>query len=723
MSHTYLLEIGTEELPAGHIPEARRRLAELLGKALGEHGIEPGSINTLATPRRLTALIEGLPARQPDREEKRKGPPVDRCFDAEGKPNKALLGFAEKSGLRVDRLEKENIGGTEYMVANLLIKGRETSLLLSEIVPPVIAQISGERLMRWGDSSLKFSRPIRWLVSLLDREVVPFKMENIEAGRTTHGHRILAPAPIDLASPDEYEPSLERGKVLVDPEKRRKLIEEQVTSLAASVQGEAGRLSRGALLDEVVNITEWPRALMGNFSDDYLALPDKLLETIMVHHQRYFPVERSGSSSDHQSATANNLLPHFITVANNDVEAAQKTIRQGNERVLKARLADGKFFYFDDQKVKLTERLEALGQLTYQHGLGSYLDKRHRLVELAASVSSQLGLDSKHSVCLEETMKLCKLDLVTNLVGELPELQGYVGAWYAELEGMPEQVVTAIASHYSPRHNDDGLPGDMVGALAAVLDKLDHVTGLFCLGKRPSGSSDPFALRRNAQGLIDILMDGPLANQRLDLEALIDELLDRFEPMVAGRRSKKEKEFDRQSTRADLVEFLSQRLRARLLESGHRREIIDAVMSAGRPMTGVADTTIRLKALEELIEGDSSFALVRAGVRLGNILKPDSPSAVDESKISQEAEKTLWSKYKEIKPELDRFEPTGIDQYRHLIASLKPLSAPVDGFFEKVMVNDEDEGKRLLRHGILKNVYSGFEHLADFTRLQPLLPS
>lgn len=721
MSHTYLLEIGTEELPAGHIPEARRRLADLLGKALGEHGIEPGEIKTLATPRRLTAVVEGLPERQPDREEKRKGPPVDRCFDGEGKPNKALLGFADKSGLPVEKLEKENIGGTEYMVANLLIKGKETSHLLSEIVPPVIAQISGERLMRWGDSSLKFSRPIRWLVSLLDREVVPFKMENIEAGRTTHGHRILAPAPIDLASPDDYEQSLEKSKVLVDPEKRRKLIEEQVVSLAASVKGEAGRLASGALLDEVVNITEWPRALMGNFSDDYLALPDKLLETIMVHHQRYFPVERCGGSGDHQSATANNLLPHFITVANNDVDAAQQTIRQGNERVLKARLADGKFFYFDDQKIKLTERLEALGQLTYQHGLGSYLDKRDRLVELAASVSKQLGLDSKHSVCLEETMKLCKLDLVTNLVGELPELQGYVGAWYAELEGMPEQVVTAIASHYSPRHNDDGLPGDMVGALAAVLDKLDHVTGLFCLGKRPSGSSDPFALRRNAQGLIDILMDGSLREQPLDLEALIDELLDRFEPMVAGRKSKKE--FDREATRADLVEFLSQRLRARLLESGHRREIIDAVMSSGRPMTGVANTAIRLKALEELIEGDSSFDLVRAGVRLGNILKPDSPTAVDESKISQEAEKNLWSKYKEIKPELDSFEPTGIDQYRHLIDSLKPLSAPVDTFFEKVMVNDEDEGKRLLRHGILKNVYAGFEHLADFTRLQPLLPS
>ncbi|MBZ0187369.1 MAG: glycine--tRNA ligase subunit beta, partial [Candidatus Obscuribacterales bacterium] len=484
---TYLLEIGTEELPAAHIPEARGKLADLLSCGLKEHALAFEAITTLSTPRRLTAIVSGLPAKQPDRKDKVKGPPLERCFDAYGNPTKAALGFAGKTSIALNDLDKEEIAGKTYLVANLTINGKSTSQVLSEIVPPVINQISGERLMRWGDSNLKFARPIRWIVSLLEDQIVPFKLEAIAAGRTTFGHRILAPGEIEINSPGEYEQALKNAKVLVDPEKRKKLIEKQVKELAGSVGGIAGRLE-GGLLDEVVNITEWPRALLGSFSQDYLSLPDALLETIMVHHQRYFPVDKNGGTKDGTSARSNNLHPYFITVSNNDIDKAQDTIRQGNERVLRARLADGKFFYLDDQKVKLADRTEALSQLTYQNGLGSYLDKRDRLVELAGILSRQLGLSSKLSVCLYETMALCKLDLVTNLVGELPELQGYVGGWYAELEGLPQDVSRAIASHYSPRHTDDTTPVDQVGAFAALLDKLDHITGLFCLGKRPSGS-------------------------------------------------------------------------------------------------------------------------------------------------------------------------------------------------------------------------------------------
>src|ERR1700733_3642481 len=404
---TYLLEIGTEELPAGYINEAQERLKELTSEALKTANLVFDTVSCLSTPRRLALTVTGLSALQSTTTKRVKGPPAEASFNADGTAKPAASGFAAKHGLTVAQLEREQQGATVYLIANVTTEGKPAAAVLSEIVPKVIAQLSGERMMRWGSSEFKFSRPIRWLVSLLDEKVVAISVEGIEAGRQSWGHRILSPKPVTIGSPASYADDLHKARVLVNPEDRRQIIVKQVTDLAASLGGRPRQLS-GPLLDEVVNITEWPKAIVGNFASEYLDLPDALIETVMVHHQKYFPVEREAAGNGN-SQTLNNhrLLPNFIAVSNNDRDEASAHIKQGNERVLRARLADGRFFYFDDQKIKLSERRNALSQLSFQQGLGSYLDKVERMVQAGNQLSHRLQLDSKLKICLERTLALC----------------------------------------------------------------------------------------------------------------------------------------------------------------------------------------------------------------------------------------------------------------------------------------------------------------------------
>lgn len=740
MKKTYLLEIGCEELPANFIPEALRRLSDMYTGELEEKSISFQEITTYATPRRLTVVIDGLPEVQPTESKKVRGPRYEVGFDEDGEPKEPAKGFARKNKIDVSQLEKEVIQGTAYIVANLTIKGKTTREVLSQISPKIISNVSGERLMRWGDYQFKFSRPIRWIVSMLDDEIVDFNLSEISVGRKSYGHRILAPEPVYIKNPKSYVDTLRNAYVIVDPKERRQKIVEQVEILAEEVGGVAGRINSG-LLEEVVNITEWPHALKGTFSDEYLKLPGDLLETIMVHHQRYFPIQKKNGNSDDR-ASKNNLLPYFVTIANNDLEDSFETIVQGNERVLRARLADGKFFYFDDQKKKLEERVDDLEQLTYQHGLGSYLAKRERLVDVAKYISGKVNLDSKTSLLLEKTMQLCKLDLVTNLVGELPELEGYVGAWYAACESEPEEVVAAIASHYQPRHTDDTIPLDQIGLWASLIDKLDHLTGLFALGKKPTGSSDPFALRRNAQGACDILLDG-LNDYSIDVDDIISLYLSKFEPMLKDRWHKKGSAIQKkiQAESADLspvesqklfitqelTDFLTQRIRGKLMDSGFGREVVDCVLSADNPLKAPATLKERLKAIDDLVSSDEGLKLVRAGVRVSNILKKDSCKTVDESSITESVEKELYNCYlDEVKAKVDTSKnlqnPCRLEDYQTLLERLGQLSEKIDSFFEGVMVNDEDKAKKDLRHAILFNIDKEFKKIGDFKKLQPLLP-
>jgi glycyl-tRNA synthetase beta chain len=711
----YLLEVGTEELPADQVPEAQERLKTLLGEALKEANVKFDEMSTMGTPRRLTCIVHGIAEVQDTVQKKVAGPAVKSAFDPSGKPTPAAAGFAQKHGLTVDQLAREDVGGVEKLVANLTVQGKPVGEVLAEIVPQAIVQLSGERLMRWGACDLRFSRPIRWIVSLLGDQEIAITLDTIKSGRQTFGNRVLAPGAVQIQNPAAYTSSLKKACVLADPGERQQTIRQQVEKIAAAVKGKPRQLN-GPLLEEVVNITEWPHAVLGEFEHEYLDLPDKLIETIMVHHQRYFPIERAEGGDGKQR-----LLPYFVTIANNDRKEAEPIIKQGNERVIRARLADGRFFYFDDQKTRLKERDQALKQLTFQEGLGTYFEKVQRLMSAARILIDSLHLEPRVMMCLERTMELCKLDLVTNLVRELPELQGYVGSWYAEREGEPPDVVNAIASHYAPRSQSDSIPPDTVGQFAALIDKLDNLVGLFALGRKPSGSSDPYALRRQAQGVVDILIDG-LNEYRVNASALIELLLGEMEPLLAKRKN-----FDHNKVVAEVRNFILQRVRVKLLDKGYRREVIDAVLGTFDPLDNLPDVVVRCQLLKEILSREDGVAIVRAGVRMGNILKPESPSSVDTALFACDAETVLWNAFQQSVVaawEKDgQFEqPRTLDQYRRMIGLLNALVVPVDGFFDNVMVNDPDATKKNNRHAILKNIYQYYAAVADFPKLQPLLP-
>ncbi len=720
----YLLEIGVEELPAGFVPEAEERLRGLFTANLKEANIAFSQLHTYSTPRRLTAIVEDIAAEQTTTEKKVKGPAVKSSFTEDGKPTPQAEGFAKKHGLSASQLTRETIGDVEYLHATVVNSGQKTETVLPEIVKKVISQISGERLMRWGDCEVKFSRPLRWIVSLMNDQVVEIEVANFKSGRVSRGHRILHPGEVTISDADTYEETMKKVFIIVDPAKRREMIKSQVTSRVAELGGQSPQLESG-LLDEVINLTEWPTALVGQFEEEYLSLPATLIETIMIHHQRYFPVEQKNSEQGERR-----LLPYFVTITNNDRAEAAPHIKQGNERVLRARLADGKFFYFDDSKLKLEDRAGALGKLTYQEGLGSYGDKTERLSQLAQVLIK--SMPSGHSFTEEQqkqlirTCELIKLDLVSNLVRELPELQGYVGSWYAKAEGESLNVVQAILSHYAPRSSTDSIPQDQLGQLAAVLDKLDHVVGLFALGKKPTGSSDPYALRRNGQGLIDILIDG-LTQMPLNISLLIGSLLMAFEPLV----EKNGKKLDTAATAADIKEFLTQRLKGKLLDSGYNKETIEAVLNARDPLANISDVIVRMNTVKHMSSAPGASELIRVGVRIGNILGPDSPDVVQPDKLSEEAEKALWDAFqKNVKANWQRsgnnsansfVMPTTEAEYQSMLDLLGNLTPHIDKFFVDILVNDKDIEKRNNRHAILKQIDQYFRALADFTKLQPLI--
>ena len=721
----YLLELGVEELPAGFVPEVTARLIELLKASLEQANLNFGEVQSFSTPRRLTAVVKGLAEKQESTVKRVKGPPVKSAFGPDGAPTVQATGFAAKHNLQVSDLKQEDVAGTTFLIAEVTIPTRDAREVLPELIEKIIPQLSGERPMRWGSCDMKFNRPLRWVVSLLGADIVAFDIAEITAGRTSYGHRILKPGAVEIKDADSYEATLEKAFVMVDGGKRRTLVEKQVREKAEALGGVAQQLN-SSLLDEVTFLTEWPSALVGEFESDYLALPPTLIETIMIHHQRYFPIEEKASASANGKpaqglAFKRKLLPYFITITNNDRPEAQPKIKQGNERVLRARLADGKFFFFDDRKTKLTDRREALAKLTFQEGLGSYQDKTDRLSQLARTMCDSLKLDPKLKVCLERTTELMKLDLVTNLVRELPELQGYVGSWYAESEGEPLDVAQAIASHYCPRSAADTIPGDKVGQLAAVLDKTDHLVGLFAIGRRPTGSSDPYALRRNAQGVVDILVDG-LTDTPVNLTMLIDTLLLCFEPLLA--RSGKKINCEQITT--DLQEMLLQRLRGKLLDKHLSREAVEAVMASRDPLVDLQDVVIRAQTVDHLIGSPGASELIRAGVRIANILKGSQPADVDQALLNEAAEKDLYAAFqKQVRSNWERDgvfnAPKTEAEYQSLLDLLRTLTPSVEKFFEDIMVNHEDPAIKKNRHALLANIDQYFKSVADFAKLQPVL--
>jgi glycyl-tRNA synthetase beta chain len=722
----YLLEIGTEELPSSYVPEAQKNLSEGLVELLHSHGLAYGKVLAMSTPRRLAVVVHDLELTQPTTSKKVKGPPVSSSFSSDGQPNQTAIGFAAKHHLAVDKLLQETVGNQTYLVAEVVTEGRDVNEILKESVPKLIAQLSGERMMRWGSSDFKFSRPIRWIVSLLDDKIVEFSLNNLQAGRTSFGHRILHPQSVRISDSATYEKELLKVFVQVDPARRRETIEQQVHEQAATLNGRALRLSSD-LLEEVVNITEWPAAMTGDFEAEYLDLPDQLIETVMVHHQKYFPVGKNGDGDGGKSTgtRTNNLLPHFIAISNNDRKEAKDQIKHGNERVLKARLADGRFFYFDDQKTPLSQRKEVVAQLTFQEGLGSYGDKVDRMLIAADKLSAGWGLDGSLKKPLLKALELCKSDLVTNLVREFPELQGFVGSWYAVKDGQADDVAQAIASHYAPRSAHDAIPLDLLGQLVSVVDKADTLTGLFALGKRPTGSSDPFALRRQAQGLVDVLLDG-LQDVHVNVDELFGTLLELYRPHLENQK----RMTSNAQTVAELQEFLVQRIKTKLSGS-YSRELIDAALDAQSQLNYLPNVTVRAGLLETLIKSDQGIELIRAGVRIANILKSSEAQRFVPELLVDEAEKSLWQAYSNEFSQTHDMDAANrnsqagsllkLSEAQTILDRLMHLVAPINKFFDEVMVNDENIGRRNNRHALLQYINRHFKEIGSFSKLQPII--
>jgi glycyl-tRNA synthetase beta chain len=712
-SQDFLFEIGTEELPPKALLGLEHSLVGALGAGLDKAGLAHGELVGFATPRRLAVWVKGLAAEQPEQQLRRKGPPVAAAFDAAGQPTRAALAFAESCGTEVSRLERIEEARGSFLYFTGTRKGARAVELLPGLVAAALEALPIPRRMHWGEGQALFVRPVHWLVMLYGSEVVPATLLETQSGRETRGHRFLAPRPLSLASPERYERTLrEHGYVLADFAARRTRIRNEVTALAGSVGGRA--LVSESLLDEVTALTEWPVALAGKFEERFLELPREVLTATLEDHQRYFPVE----------SAERRLLPAFIAVAN-IASREPARVRAGNERVVRARLADAAFFYGQDRREPLAARVAGLDAVTYQARLGSLGDKTRRVRVLAGEIAPTTGAPAAEA---ERAAELCKCDLLSAMVGEFPELQGVMGSYYARADGEPPEVAAAIREHYLPRGAGDDLPATSVGLALALADKLDTLAGIFAIGEKPTGAKDPFALRRAALGVQRILIEKSLD---LDLPACLVRAVSAVHADIARLRAGASGAAARPlppvaETVGEIYDFLMERLRAYYLErpalaalpgmAAITSEMFDAVLAA-RPASPL-DFDARLKALSTFLELPEAASLTAANKRIANILRkaPGAPPAqVDVAQLREAAEMRLFDAMRSLREAVD--EATARREYTGALGRLAQLRPAVDAFFDQVMVMDEDPMLRANRLGLLAQLRGLFAGVADLSRL------
>ena len=680
MSKDLLLEIGTEEVPAHVMPHLLADLKRLAGDIFAERRLAYESLRTIGTPRRTALLVTGLAERQEDVSTETRGPSVAIAFDAEGNPTKAGAGFARGQGIEPSALIQRD----GYVYASVHEKGAETAQLLAELLPELIRAIPLPNSMRWGDLDFRFIRPIRWIVALYGTEVVPFTLANVTSGNTSRGHRTLAPQEFVIASPADYEAACEKAYIIVDQERRRAMITEQIAETAQAAGGTAEITPD--LLEEVLYLVEYPTALSGAFEEKYLALPAETVITPMRDHQRYFPVKAADGS----------LLPVFITVRNGGREHLD-VVAHGNERVLRARLADAQFFFDEDRKKSLAEHREKLKTVVFQQGLGSMYEKTERLMELVTAIVEDLADDD----AAYETMaadarraaELSKADLVTGMVTEFTELQGIMGRAYAALDGEKLAVARAIDEQYMPRFAGDELPQSALGFALSVADKIDNIVGTFSRGKIPTGSQDPFALRRQALGLVLMLIEN---ESDLLLSDLVDEACDLYALDEAAR----------EKMQTDVADFIRLRLKNVLTERCVRYDVQEAVLA---DVDFVADVPVRAAYVERLLASDGADALVQSFVRVGNIARAAEEGEVDAALFAAPEEGALLAAYEKADALFDEGEDT--------LAAEQELARAIDAFFDAVMVMDKDERVRANRLSLLKAIDNYLLQTADYSKI------
>ena len=686
MSAELFLEIGTEEIPAGFLPAAMRDMERLLRKELENARLTFGTIQTFATPRRLAIAVADVESEQPRQELTLSGPSVKVAFDADGKPTKAALGFARANGVDVSELQQVETDKGAYLFISKVEEGRQTADLLPEMLPRLIGGIPFKKSMRWKDLDIRFARPMHWIVALYDGVVVPFTFGNLESGHLSRGHRFMAPATFPVKGLANWIDECERHFVTPDPAKRRDLIAREIERVAHAAGGEVN--ADEALLDEVSFLVEDATPIIGSFEDKYLQLPRELLITTMREHQRYFTlVDKEGK-----------LLPRFITISNTRPEDPA-VVARGNERVLRARLSDAMFFWTEDQKVKLETRLEALKNVVYQAKLGTSYEKVMRFRELAALLAAQLS--PADSVLTDRAALLAKCDLETGMVYEFPELQGIMGREYALLEGEDARVARAIHEHYLPVEAGGELPSDHLGAFVSIADKIDTICGCFGVGLIPTGSADPYALRRSAIGVLSILLD---RGYRLSLTALVGKAVD----LLTAKLTRPADE-----VKKDVLEFIRLRFFNMLTGQGQPQDVVDAVLSAS--FDDVIDAQERVKALAALKGREDFEPLAVAFKRVVNIIKGGVDTPVDAARFEAACEKTLYTEVQATAARVAAATQAG--DYAAALQAIAALRGAVDDFFEGVMVMAEDEAVRINRLALLTGVARLFEDIADFAKI------
>jgi glycyl-tRNA synthetase beta chain len=690
-----LIEIGTEELPPKTLPTLERTLAEGLRTRLTQAGLTFGAIESFATPRRLAVHVRKLPVRQPDQILKRRGPPLAQAFDASGAATRAAAGFAQSNGTTVEALGRErDAKGIEYLSFEGTKSGAATVTLIPALVQQSLDALPIPKRMRWGAGEAQFVRPVHWLVMLFGRDVIAGEVLGIAAGNLTYGHRFMAPGALRITMPAQYAKALRtRGKVLASFAERRASIRLQVEQLAASLNGRA--IISDELLDEVTALVEWPVALAGQFESRFLSLPREVLISTLQDHQRYFAIE-DGSGA---------LLPSFITISNIDSPEPQ-VVRAGNERVVRPRLSDGAFFWEQDRRQSLSARRAGLDNVTFQAQLGSQGARAERIAKLADIIARSIGADV---AATGRAAELAKCDLLTAMVGEFPELQGTMGRYYALADGEPLCVAQAIRDHYLPRGAGDSLPESNVGDALAIADKLDTLAGIFAIGQKPSGTRDPFGLRRAAIGVLRIALEHRL---ELNLAELIACAV-RSQPLP-------DIETRAQATTQEIHDYMMERLRAQYLEraaeTGISTEMFDAVLAA-QPRS-LPDFDSRLHAMVGFVASPEGASLAAANKRIANILRKSdggAPHIVSEELLREDAERELHRSLERVRQ--DTLRAVNGREYVRGLEVLSTLRAQIDTFFDRVLVNDPDQNLRNNRVALLAEVRTLFCHVADMSRL------
>jgi len=681
-----LLEIGTEEIPSVYLNPAIGKIEELTKKLFAENRVSHGQIKVFGSPRRLILFVENLSDRQESITSKVIGPPKRVSFNEKGLPTQAAVGFAKNQGIRVEDLNVEKTEKGEYLCAVKEEKGEATKKILPDILPKLIFSIPFPKHMRWGDGNVKFVRPVHWILCLYNGDVVKFEFDSVKSGNKTFGHRFLSPKIFTVKDFASYKKKTKENYIIFNQEDRRETILKEANKLAKKA---GGSLYEDAnLLEAVTHLVEYPCPILGEFGKEYLELPKEVLISVMKKHQRYFSIVNSNGS----------LLPNFIAISNNKVKNPA-VMKAGYERVLKARFSDARFFYEEDKKKPLKEYIEKLKSVVFQEKLGTYYEKVERIVKLACYIADKIAPDSKE--ISERGAFLCKADLVTQMVYEFPDLQGIMGREYARLSGEKQEVADAIYEHYLPRFAGDKLPDSRAGDIVSIADKIDTIIGCFGVGLIPTGSEDPYALRRQTLAIANIILG---KSYQISVSDLIDRAMD-----IAGQKIER----GRGEVKNEVIDFFKSRLKNQLVSDGFSYDVVDAVFSAR--FNDILDAVNKVKALSELKTLEYFSPLAIAFKRAANIIKENKYGSPDPALLKEDAEKELYDSFNSIKSDVEKLVEEKM--YLDAMKKIAEIRGSVDKFFDKVMVMVEDKSLRENRLNLLSNISKLYGELADFTKI------